>query len=258
MAGRTAKRKVKIETQADFEAAYPDYGNMLAEYHERVRRRAEKTIRRAIKTEYRRRLFKLLSRPTGAPPKQRYRDAKRNLGIGLEEVSGGVLGLGVVMAVSDGEDIEQFYGENGSVYGSSILPQAEDVGCISVVPKAIEDAWRTVSKPARLKRAEEALGGLEPPASSSMSEEELERLRNLRRRRRRPLKPLPPRAERRLPPKYSHEYPVRAGGHGYMVNAIPTDIWNRAKARAHGEGIAIRTVIIRALDLYAKGHLNLS
>jgi hypothetical protein len=65
------------------------------------------------------------------------------------------------------------------------------------------------------------------------------------------------RARRQIsrPATYSHDYPT-GGGHDYVLKAIPTDIWERAKKRAHGEQLAVRSVLIRALDLYGRGRLN--
>ena len=61
---------------------------------------------------------------------------------------------------------------------------------------------------------------------------------------------------RRFPARYSKDYPVNEG-HSYVLNAIPFDIWERAKMRAHGEERAVRTILIKALDLYGSGRLNL-
>ena len=63
------------------------------------------------------------------------------------------------------------------------------------------------------------------------------------------------RREVRFPARYSHEYPV-ADGHDYSLNKIPFEIWERAKKRAHGEDRAVRVVLIRALELYGSGRLN--
>ncbi len=64
------------------------------------------------------------------------------------------------------------------------------------------------------------------------------------------------RREVRLPARYSHEYPV-SEGHDYTINAIPQDVWERAKRRAHAEQRSVRVVLIRALDLYGAGRLDL-
>jgi hypothetical protein len=64
------------------------------------------------------------------------------------------------------------------------------------------------------------------------------------------------RREVQLPARYSHDYPV-SEGHDYSLNAIPTAIWERAKRRAHAEDRSVRVVLIRALDLYAAGRLDL-
>ena len=60
----------------------------------------------------------------------------------------------------------------------------------------------------------------------------------------------------RFPARYSHDYPVNQGHH-YSLNAIPLDIWARAKTRAHAEERSVRVVLIRALDLYGRGKLDL-
>jgi predicted kinase len=57
-----------------------------------------------------------------------------------------------------------------------------------------------------------------------------------------------------LPARYSKEYPVREG-HNYVLNGIPIDVWERAKARAHAEDRSVRLVLIKALDLYGAGRL---
>ena len=59
-----------------------------------------------------------------------------------------------------------------------------------------------------------------------------------------------------LPARYSHEYPVHEG-HDYSLNAIPPQIWERAKRRAHASQQAIRVILIRALDLYGAGRIDL-
>jgi hypothetical protein len=46
-------------------------------------------------------------------------------------------------------------------------------------------------------------------------------------------------------------------GHHYSLNAIPSDVWEKAKKRAHGEDRAIRWVLIRCLELYGSGRINL-
>jgi len=46
-------------------------------------------------------------------------------------------------------------------------------------------------------------------------------------------------------------------GHDYTINAIPQDVWERAKRRAHAEQRSVRVVLIRALDLYGAGRLDL-
>ena len=64
-----------------------------------------------------------------------------------------------------------------------------------------------------------------------------------------------PKRKVQLPARYSHEYPVHEG-HNYSLYAIPFDVWERAKRRAHAEDRSVRVVLIRALELYAAGRLN--
>lgn len=45
-------------------------------------------------------------------------------------------------------------------------------------------------------------------------------------------------------------------GHDYTVRAIPDDVWERAKKRAHGEQRSIRLILIRALAAYGNGRLT--
>ena len=59
-----------------------------------------------------------------------------------------------------------------------------------------------------------------------------------------------------LPTKYSHDYPV-GKGHNYLVRSIPLAVWRNARKRATAEERAMRVVLIRALELYAAGRLNL-
>ena len=59
-----------------------------------------------------------------------------------------------------------------------------------------------------------------------------------------------------FPARYSHEYPVHEG-HDYVLNKIPVTVWERAKKRAHAEQRAVRVVLIRALELYGSGRLDL-
>lgn len=59
-----------------------------------------------------------------------------------------------------------------------------------------------------------------------------------------------------LPARYSHDYPV-GQGHDYALNDVPLGIWSRAKARAHAEELSVRVILIRALDLYGSGKLDL-
>ena len=65
-----------------------------------------------------------------------------------------------------------------------------------------------------------------------------------------------PKRQVQLPEKYSHDYPV-GEGHDYVLNAVPLEIWQRAKQRAHGDQRSVRVILIRALDLYGSGRLNL-
>jgi hypothetical protein len=65
-----------------------------------------------------------------------------------------------------------------------------------------------------------------------------------------------PKRQVQFPPQYSHDYPV-SHGHHYALHAVPLDIWRRAIRRAHGDGKSMRLILIRALDLYAKGRLSL-
>ncbi len=58
------------------------------------------------------------------------------------------------------------------------------------------------------------------------------------------------------PAHVSRDYRVDAG-HDYVLNGVPLDIWQRAKKRAHAEQRAVRVVLIRALELYGNGQLNL-
>ena len=60
----------------------------------------------------------------------------------------------------------------------------------------------------------------------------------------------------RFPARYSHDYPVHEG-HDYSLNSIPQQIWERAKRRAHAEQRSVRVILIRALDLYGDGRLDL-
>ena len=55
--------------------------------------------------------------------------------------------------------------------------------------------------------------------------------------------------------RYSHDYPV-SEGHDYSLNAIPVQIWARAKQRAHAEQRSVRGILIRALDLYGSGKID--
>jgi hypothetical protein len=60
----------------------------------------------------------------------------------------------------------------------------------------------------------------------------------------------------RFPAKYSHEYPI-AKGHDYSLHAIPVDVWERAKRRAHAQDRSIRVILIRALELFGSGRIEL-
>jgi hypothetical protein len=46
-------------------------------------------------------------------------------------------------------------------------------------------------------------------------------------------------------------------GHDYSLNGIPVDVWERAKKRAHSESRSVRVILIRALESYGSGRLNL-
>ena len=64
-----------------------------------------------------------------------------------------------------------------------------------------------------------------------------------------------PRRAIQLPAKYSHEFPVNEG-HNYLLRAVPVDTWKRALKRSQAEDRAIRVVLIRALEEYAAGRLQ--
>jgi hypothetical protein len=42
-----------------------------------------------------------------------------------------------------------------------------------------------------------------------------------------------------------------------VLNAVPLEIWQRAKRRAHGDQRSVRVILIRALDQYGRGRLDL-
>ena len=65
-----------------------------------------------------------------------------------------------------------------------------------------------------------------------------------------------PKRQIQLPARYSHDYPVQHG-HNYLVRSIPPNVWTRARKRAASEERAIRVVVIRALELYASGRLDI-
>lgn len=65
-----------------------------------------------------------------------------------------------------------------------------------------------------------------------------------------------PRRKIPLPSRYSREYPVEHG-HNYLLRGVPSDTWDRALKRAMLEKRAMRVVLIRALEEYAAGRLNL-
>jgi len=46
-------------------------------------------------------------------------------------------------------------------------------------------------------------------------------------------------------------------GHDYVLNAIPVQIWERAKRRAHGDQRSVRVILIRPLALFGSGRLDL-
>ncbi len=64
------------------------------------------------------------------------------------------------------------------------------------------------------------------------------------------------RREVEYPARFSREYPVDAG-HDYALDGVPDDVWAHAKKRAHAEQPSVRVVLVRALDLYGRGELNL-
>ena len=74
----------------------------------------------------------------------------------------------------------------------------------------------------------------------------------------RPRKVGEPRPKRKvtLPEKYSHDFPV-AHGHDYRVRSIPAEVWKGARKRALAEQRSMRFVVIKALELYAAGRLEL-
>ena len=65
-----------------------------------------------------------------------------------------------------------------------------------------------------------------------------------------------PKRQIQLPATYSKEYPVK-DGHNYLVRSIPRDVWVAVRKRATSEERAIRVVVIRALELYASGRLQI-
>jgi hypothetical protein len=65
-----------------------------------------------------------------------------------------------------------------------------------------------------------------------------------------------PKRQVQLPAKYTKDFPVHEG-HQFSVRGIPYEVWERAKRRAHAEDHSVRVIVIRALDLFGKGRLNL-
>jgi hypothetical protein len=46
-------------------------------------------------------------------------------------------------------------------------------------------------------------------------------------------------------------------GRDYVLKAVPTETWEKAKRRAHSQHLSVRTILIRALQLFADGRLEL-
>jgi hypothetical protein len=44
----------------------------------------------------------------------------------------------------------------------------------------------------------------------------------------------------------------------YMLRNIPVDLWTRAKSRAVGEGIPLRVVILKLVELYANHQVHIT
>lgn len=65
-----------------------------------------------------------------------------------------------------------------------------------------------------------------------------------------------PKSKKQYPAKASREYPVQEG-HNYLLNGIPENVWQRAKTRAHAQDQSVRVVLIRALELFGSGRLEL-
>jgi hypothetical protein len=44
----------------------------------------------------------------------------------------------------------------------------------------------------------------------------------------------------------------------YILRTIPPDLWARVKARSQAEGVPLRAVILKCLELYAEGRLSIT
>lgn len=44
----------------------------------------------------------------------------------------------------------------------------------------------------------------------------------------------------------------------YILRDIDPDLWERVKARAQADGIALRALILALLRAYAKGHVDIA
>jgi hypothetical protein len=262
----------------DFEQAYPDFETLQSTYFERIRRRAEKAVRSLIHAEYRRRFSIELSRGGGSVDRSgRFLLAYKRIGVAPDEVHGGKLEMPVALSATR-TNFAQFMpvaaARNPTPEGEppSILVGAEELGVSEdAIIDAIVEARDAVRQPKRLVEAEQALERLRGPegrASSVEVLEDIERQLALRKRTRRlslaPSQTKPettargtarPRRQISLPAKYSHEFPVGAG-HSYLLRAIPDSLWRRSQQRAHGEGRAIRVVLLRCLERYVAGKLD--
>ena len=153
-----------MTTEANIERLLGTYEMLPSQHWERIRRRAEKAIRKLIHAEYQRRVRAEFPALCGTPFPNigaRRRAAERRTGVNREDVFGGVLDVIEAMTITNDSDVTRCLeaAQNATDEGvdPSILVQAQNVGIgEGAVVRCIREASDTVNESARLRQARDA------------------------------------------------------------------------------------------------------
>jgi hypothetical protein len=155
--------RARQRADAELESLHSKYLELHDQHWEKVRQRAERAIRQAIRAEYNRRVRALPHLPRRKFPTkdERQQEDLRRIGLAREEVFGGVLDLADAMTIDTAADaashLDAAHKASSEGADVSILIQVQNVGLdVANVADYVRHAKHTVPESARLQKAREA------------------------------------------------------------------------------------------------------